>query len=682
MEATATEPMRPLRLVPTDYLGVDWVGDHFVMRARSLTSNPAHRTIGNASRYLVNGVEMHDHWAAPSHETSQFFNLRLMEAKWVKKTDTYRVAATDSNVVITLRSWPRERIVFVSDEARERFDQLHQDYEVGLDVAVHTARFKEHGQLPPLPSCWQERKDALLSPYQKAATALSLTVPGFALFMDMGTGKTACAVQRVCTLALMLERGEIEGGIQCEDGGRMLRVLVVVPKNVRLNWQREFQKFAHVDGKVTVLRGGLAKRVRKLAEISRPENGCKFSVLITSYDGVRTTADYISLIPWDDVVTDESHNYKDPKTDRFNAVIKLRDASARRMSLTGSPIGNSPMDLWSQLEFLRKGGSGFQNRVGFKEFHGVWERVDNGAQGVQRLVGLKNIPLLQERLARMSFSVTKEEAGLNLPDKVRSVIEVQMGTYQAEVYNRLQDELAIEIEDQLSGQVVDEMTVNNVLTQLLRLAQITSGFVTYDAKVDMDNGQVVVPRRTAELSPENPKVVALLDLLLSPERDPRAKTVVWCQFVHNIEIISAALTKAGIKHGCYYGAVSSDERDRLVDAFNCDPEFKVMVGNPQTAGVGLNLLGYDTRDPGASDGFCDLEVFFSIGWSAILRAQAEDRAHRRGTRMPVQVVDLVVPGSIDETILERISTKREMAVTVSDLRETLNRVLRVKTEQE
>ena len=118
MEATATQPkeLRPLRLVPTDYLGVDWSGGHFVMRARSLTSNPAHRTVGNTSRYLVNGIEMHDHWAAPSDETSQFFNTRLMEAKWDKKNDVYNVAATDSNAVITLRSWPRDRIVFVSDE--------------------------------------------------------------------------------------------------------------------------------------------------------------------------------------------------------------------------------------------------------------------------------------------------------------------------------------------------------------------------------------------------------------------------------------------------------------------------------------------------------------------------------------------------------------------------------------
>lgn len=679
----STRNIVPLRLESTDYLGIDLIAREektkkFLLRARSLTQNSDEK-VGN-ERYTIHGETFFDHWSGPSFDAVKFLNESLYESSFDKRAERHSCPATDLNAVTILRSWSRERLVFVSDEARREFDRLISDFEFGESVAIQAARFKNEGVVPALPEAWRERKDCPLSAYQRTAVKLALDVPAFMLHMDRGTGKTPCAIQYINTLALMLERGEISGGVKRRDGGKMLRVLVVAPKNVRLNWKREFEKFSHVPGKVSTLRGGASKRVRCLAAAAAADDGCSFSVLIASYDGVRTTADYLAMLPWDAVVIDEAHAIKDPNTERFKALLQIRNSSARRLELTGTPIGNSPADLFAQFEFAREGASGFTSRRAFRDFHGVFTTVDNGAQGIQKLIGLQNVPLLQERLARMSFSISKEEAGLHLPDKVRSVTEVQMTQYQADVYNRLSDQLALEIEDKLSGEIVDEITVKNVLTMLLRLAQITSGFITYDAKIDPDTKTVITPSRQVELSETNPKVQALLDLLQDEDRDPKAKTIVWCQFIHNIHIISEALTKAGIKHGCYYGGTSSEERDRLVDGFNNDPDFKVLVCNPQTAGEGLNLLGYNLQKPEESKTYCDMEVFFSIGWSAILRAQAEDRAHRRGTRMPVQIIDLVVPGSIDEEILKRITNKREMAETVSDLKDTLLSILRTQVE--
>lgn len=667
-----------LPLTENDFLGIELVSDaegreRFLLRARSLTTNPNEKAAGSG-RYFVNGVVHYDHWNHPSEAATSFFqNPLLAECTWDKKNERWKSPTTDTLVIAIERCWTMARVLFSTDETKARFDAIRNEFYFGEAVAAQAARFKQDGLVPTLPDIWQELKERPLSPYQRAAVKLSLDVPAFALFMDRGTGKTACAVQRVCILAKMLASGEIHGGVEAKDGSRMLRVLIVVPKNVRLNWQREFNRFAHVQGKVTVLRGGLRSRIAKLAEAARPTLGMKFSVLICSYDGLRTSQDYISMIPWDDVITDESHYYKDPSTDRFQSLVKIREVSRRRMSLTGTPIGNSPMDLWSQLEFLRQGSSGFTSRKAFKAFHGVWEKTS--VQGVEKLIGIKNIPLLQERLARISFSISKEDAGLNLPDKVYTVREVEMTPHQAEIYNTLQAELALEIEDKLSGDVVDEVTVSNVLTMLLRLAQVTSGFITYDARYDPHSGECVTPARKVDLDGGNPKIEELLELLQDESRDPKAKTIVWCQFIHNIHQISAALTKAGIKHGCYYGGVSTEDRDTLVDSFNKDPEFKVLICNPQTAGEGLNLLGYDVENPETSLTYCDMEVFFSIGWSSILRLQAEDRAHRRGTRMPVQIIDLVVPGSIDEEILDRLMQKQEIAKTVTDLKDTLSRIL-------
>lgn len=673
-----------LRLEESDHLGVDYVSekDVFLLKPRSLTANILHRMVGSTERYQIDGVEYYDHFSGKvSGEGIEFFKT-LTEGAWSKKHDSVYVApAVDSIAVMVYREWSARKLVFVNETAKTHFYKLLNEFASGEKVAVQAAEFKTKGIVPPLPAFWQERADAKLSPYQRTAVQLSLQTDAMALHMDRGTGKTACAIQRINMLALALSRGQITGGAPQKDGSRMLRVLVIVPKNVRLNWQREFEKFSHVPGRVLALRGGLHQRVRRIAEIARAEPGCMYSVLITSYDGARTTRDYLTMIPWDDVICDEAHYFKDPNTQRFKDLVIVRDiASARRLELTGSPIGNSPMDLWSQLEFLRKGGSGFTSRKAFRSFYGEYDKPHPGVQGVAKLIGLKNVPLLQERLARMTFSVTKEEAGLNLPDKVRSVIEVEMTAYQADVYARLQDELALEVEDKLSGEIVDEVTVQNILTRMLRLAQVTSGHITYDAKIDMDNGEVIVPKRIAELSSVNPKVEALLEFLQDEERPAQAKTIVWCQFIHNITLVKEALDAAGIKSVVYYGAKTTEERDAAVDAFNNDPDCKVIVCNPQTAGEGLNLLGYNLGDPANSDTYCDAEIFFSIGWSAILRSQAEDRAHRRGTRMPVQIIDLVVPGSIDEDILARITHKRESAEAIVDLRETLNRILSRKVE--
>jgi SNF2 family DNA or RNA helicase len=453
----------------------------------------------------------------------------------------------------------------------------------------------------------------------------------------------------------------------------MIRALIICPQQVRLNWQREFDKFATCKGKVSIMRGDLHDRVRKIAEMINAEDGLQFSATICAYDSYVRTSTYIGLVEWDIVVTDECHYYKDPRTNRWQ---EIRNCQAKyKVAMSGSPIGNSPMDLWSQLEFLGDGFSGFRSYKAFRKFHGIYEKVQQtGAHGVEKLVGVKNIPLLQERLARLSFAVTKAEAGLSLPDKTYSIYEVQMEPYQAKCYAKLQDQLALEIEDKMSGEIVDEVTIKNILTQLLRLAQITSGYITYDEKRD-ELGNVLAERRTEELCPVNPKFEAIKDLL-TEDRDPRAKTVIWCTFKHNIHRISRGLTELGILHGCYHGDVPLDERDRLVDEFNNNPNFKVLVCNPQTAGEGLNLLGYNLKNPELTDTFCDMEIFFSINWSAIGRAQAEDRIHRRGTRMPVQVIDLIVPGSIDEEIHSNVTEKRKMAATVADLKSTLTKVLR------
>lgn len=673
-ETTVATLHARLELLEYEFLGVDFdiKTNNFLLKLRSLTRKIEEAAAGG-NRVNINGELYMESYRQMSPNCFDFFKS-LQDCEWKQKNNAYRVGATDSNVATIYDAWPRDRVIFASKEARDTFFNLLRRWHGGGDIIAKIARFKIEGVMPELPAGWTERTDRPLSPYQRAAAAVSIGEEAFAYHMDRGVGKTGTAVQRVNVEAMMTFDGRLSGGAKRPDGKRMMRVLVVCPRQVRLNWQREFTKFATVPGKVSIIKGQLHDRVKQLAEAITADNDAMFSAAIISYDSLTRTLDQIMLVPWDLVITDEAQYFKDPRTNRTKAMLQLRDVCSRRLSLTGSPIGNSVMDLWSQMEFLGHGASGFTSFKTFKDFHGEYTKaINNSGVGVAKLIGLKNIPLLQQRLARMSFSISKEDAGLNLPDKVYSIEEIEMTPYQADLYKRMQDELAIEIEDKLSGDVVDEVTISNVLVQLLRLSQITCGFIAFDAIVDEDTGEVTRPKRIEKISPQNPRVEQVIEML--QDRDPKSKTIIWCSFVYSIKELSEALTAANIGHVTYYGGTKDADRDNNVDKFNNDPECKVIIANPQTAGEGLNLIGYNLADEANSDTYCDLEIFYSNNWSYLQRAQAEDRAHRRGTRMPVQIIDLVAPGTIDEEILDRLTSKKDVAMTVSDLRDTLRRVL-------
>jgi len=282
---------------------------------------------------------------------------------------------------------------------------------------------------------------------------------------------------------------------------------------------------------------------------------------------------------------------------------------------------------------------------------------------------------MQERLSRLTFSISREEAGLNLPPKVPLTFEVNMSPKQFEYYKKLATQLAIEIKSDMAKGANKTLTAEHILTKLLRLQQICSGYITWDAVIDPDTGLPRQEKRTEQIDSSNPKIDALVSYYFDPQRDPNSKMVIWCCFVEDIRAISQRLSIEGIRHGTYYGATPDSEREGLEDAFNKDPELKVLICNPQTAGEGLNLHGYDVDKPDEYESYCGDVIFYSMNWSYIQWAQAQDRAHRRGTRMPVNIIDLMVPGTIDEEIRDRVRAKENQAMTIQDINAILENVL-------
>lgn len=651
-ETAPVESTVPLLRAPG---GVEIIRDTMDIDGRLLS--------GETKRFTVQ-YDGHPSW--PAVDSIQQFpesQLTKLVSRVARQARVFYLPTTDVCCLMIQHKWPADRVI-VSDDALVIYQyQLVRFYSQSSRASMN-AMFKVTGELPRMPPDFLMVPGLELAKYQQCAFAMCLDMEAFGFFADRGTGKTAPVVARIC----------YEGKRKFTSTGKMYRALVVCPQQVRTNWSVEVNRFATSPGKVTVIRGSDLDRARALVHAITPEEDCCWSTVVIGFDSASTsTMDFLDKVEWDLVVLDESHWIKSSRTKRFKMMTRLRGSSKSRMILTGTPIGNSITDLWAQLEFLGEGLSGFTSVSRFQEFYGNW--IKPTGTGVERLASIGNCAMIQERLARLTFSITKAEAGLNLPDKPHEYYEVQMTPRQRRLYQEMEEQLAVEIEEELETSTQsEEVLAQNILVKLLRLAQITSGFMVYPELRDEETGAVTRERRVEQIDAVNPKVEAVVDMLTAEDRDPKSKAIIWCVFKEDIAVLRRRLDGLGIKYGHYFGGTSPAERDGMVDAFNDDPECRVIICNPQTASEGLNLLGYDHWNVATGcrhDTYCDMEIFFSCNWSAIQRAQAEDRAHRRGTRMPVRIIDLMVPGTIDHEIRTRVSAKREMADIITDIRDLL-----------
>ncbi len=581
---------------------------------------------------------------------------RVPEVKEDYIRGTWWMAGTDFNVLLINSLWPSDRIIF-DEDAKTLYFYLLTRFLHQAKRSVIKSRYYLQQQSPEDADTFIDSQSNPLLPYQRAALSTCINQEASALFMEQGTGKTPVVIARICNEAV--------------EADHMYRALIVCPKNVRANWLSEFQKFATVPGKMAAMRGPKFDRIKILVEAMKKEDDRQWTAVVCSYDIVERTWDAMKMIKWDLVVLDESHYIKSGATARWKQMAILRELADSRMCLTGTPICNSLMDIRTQLEFLGEGLSGFKSPVKFRQYYGRWEKRGQ----LQALVGYNHVPLIQERLARLSFQITKKDALPDLPDKVYDVVEVSMTKEQRRYYIELRDRLVLEIEAELAASDNKVVTARNALVKLLRLAQITSGFITYD-KVDPENEKE--ERQIDRIDP-NPKIEALVELL--KDKDPNDKTIIWACWVQDIKTIAARLREEG--HDCvtFYGATSDEDREAAVERFNKDQRCKIFIGNPSAGGVGLNLLGYDYDKKEAND-HCNVTqaIYYSQNWSPQTRSQSEDRCHRKGTRTNVRYTDLCVPGTIDEEIRCRVLQKRQSAAEIQDVKSILQRILDITPE--
>ena len=465
-----------------------------------------------------------------------------------------------------------------------------------------------------------------LKPFNHQLEALKLgwDRQEFGLFMEMGTGKSKVLIDNMGMLYL---------------AGKINFALVIAPKGVYRNWvSKEIPEHMSDDVPHRVIRwvaspnksqqeemrsvkdkfDGLTIFVMNVESFSTPKgrNGGEWMARNLGARGM--------------IAIDESTTIKNHKAKRTKALMKIAAYFKYRRLLTGSPVTKSPMDIFSQTEFLRPGLLGYDSYYAFQGRYAIMVRKTMGSHAFQQLVGYRNLDELTAKIDQFSYRVLKKDC-LDLPDKIYTVRYVGMTAEQVNMYNQIRKHAMVLLEN---GEM---STAPAVITQMLRLQQILSGHLKTD-----DGDMVYFPSKRMD---------ALQEIL--EEHD--GKVIVWSRFRYDIQqIVSTLNEKYGEGYAAaYYGDTSDEDRNNIVKDFqNPSHPLKCFVGNPATAGYGLTLTE------------ANLVVYYANDFNLETRIQSEDRAHRIGQKNNVTYVDLITERTIDEHIVKALRAKIDISAKV------------------
>ena len=433
-----------------------------------------------------------------------------------------------------------------------------------------------------------------------------------ALLADMGTGKS------MMTIA-------ITGTLEAEKGVK--KMLVVCPKSIVGVWEDEFRKFADYRYALTVLDGTMEKKRSAFNYMQ----GAALQIIVVNYESCWRLETEITKWKPDLIVCDESSKIKTPSASQSKALHRLGRLSKYNIILTGTPITGSPLDIFSQYKFLDDSIFGtsfylFRNRYA----------ILGGYQN-RMIVGYRHLDELVEKVHSIAFRIKIEDA-VDLPPFIDETRAITLEPKAQSLYRMLEQDCYAELAN-------GEVTARNVLTQLLRLAQCTGGFIRDDIKGEAQ--QV-----------SGAKLDALEDII-DTCLDEEKKVVVFARFVPEIEAIAAMLKKKKIGYALIYGA-TTDRADQ-VKKFQEDPEVKVFIGQLQTTGMGLTLTA------------ANVAVFYSLDFSYANYEQSRARIHRIGQKQKCLYIHLVGKGTVDEKILNALKHKGDIAkIMVDDWRSLLN----------
>ena len=456
--------------------------------------------------------------------------------------------------------------------------------------------------------------------HQKLALEKSWAEKTYALFMEMGTGKSKVLVDNI---AILYDTAAIRGA------------LIVAPKGVYKNWY-DIEIPVHLPDHVKhskVLWEPTSSKKKQLELDTLFDGKPELKILIMNVEafstpkGLQFAKKYLSLFNGRALFgIDESTTIKNPTAKRTKSILQLGNLVTYRRILTGSPVTKSPLDLYTQCMFLDKKHLGLESYYSYRARYAHMVKRNFGGRQVQIIDSYRRLDELAGKLDHFSYRVLKEDC-LDLPPKIFTTRIVELSTEQKEQYVMMKKAAIAEHKGKL-------MSSATALTTLLRLHQITCG--TFKA----DDGTVTPIK--------NNRITALMDCLAEIE----GKAIIWATYREDLKNIVTALKKAYGEASTveYHGGVDATLRqDNIAQFQDVKGPTRFFVGNAQTGGYGITLTAANTV------------IYYSNNYDLEKRLQSEDRAHRIGQTGSVTYVDLVAEKTIDERIIKSLKDKVNIA---------------------
>jgi len=466
-------------------------------------------------------------------------------------------------------------------------------------------------------------------PYKHQLTALekSWNKETYAYFMEMGTGKTKVLIDN---MAMLYDKGKIDGA------------LIIAPKGVVKTWyEQELPTHLpnHIENVSVLWQSNITKTQQEKLK-SLFETGLSLHILVMNVEafstekGVKFASKFLNSHKVL-MAIDESTTIKTPTAKRTKNIIELGKNAKYRRIMTGSPVTKNPLDLYTQCEFLDPFLLNFHSYYAFRNRYAEMTTMNVRGRSIQVVKEFRHLDELSESLQHFSFRVLKEDC-LDLPPKNWTKRHIVLTGEQRKIYDQMKKHaLAM-----LNGKITTTMTV---LTQLMRLHQITCGHFT----ADDGSTQLIESNRIKEL--------------MSILEETEGKAIIWANYQRDITNIIESIVKVYGPGSVvdYYGLTPQEERQDNIRKFQKDAECRFIVGTPQTGGYGITLTQANTV------------IYYSNGYDLEKRLQSEDRAHRIGQNKNVTYVDIICEDTIDEKIVKALRDKINIASEVlgEDLKE-------------
>jgi len=460
--------------------------------------------------------------------------------------------------------------------------------------------------------------------HQRALVENATRVGEYGMFAEMGTGKSYATIN--CMRWWY------------KQNKRVLRTLILTPPIVIEQFRRQIGQYSKIHPRrVVPLVGTGKKRAEIFARaIENPEG----TIFITNYESLIMADLYKQILKWEPeiIVVDESHVCKERSSRRTKLVTKLADRAKHRLLLSGTPIGNGAMDIFSQFRILDRGETFGTSFIQFRAnyFYDANANMPRQTYFPNWKPREDTYERLNAKIRAKSMVIRKEDC-LTLPPLVVKDVYVELSAAQRKAHDEMKRHLITYVEG-------DACVANLALTKALRLMQIVSGF----ANVEVQEDDGTKTKSTVRFK-DDPRAVALRDLLA--EITTHAKCLVWAVWQENYDTIRAVCDELKIQYVEIHGDVSAANKQKAVDAFRENPDIKVCFGHPGSGGVGVDMIA------------ASYSIFYSRNFSMIQYLQAQARNYRGGSGVHERItqINLLAAGTIDERVAKMLTEKTNIS---------------------